>query len=351
MARMPGPIPLAAALDVGGTKVAAALLTGEGQLLARADPLPTPDCGGREFAELLAARARQLAGQAETPIAAAGVSVAGRVEPGTGVVEFAPHLPGLAGFPLGPALSDELGVPTSVVYDGHAGALGEYRFGAGRGARNMAFLIVGTGVGGGLVLDGRLYQGSRGIAGAAGWMIVDPWAAATPLARQIGALESAAAGPAIAAAAGRPAPEVAAAAAAGDARCRAAVEDASRAFAHAVVGIVSLLDLDAVVLGGGVGSGLGVFTARAREAVGQLAQPASRGAVRIVPAALGGDAFLLGAASQALPGLPRPHHVRPAGTSGACGRTRHGADIPPNHGKTGAGMEHGNIPRVFGGTE
>jgi glucokinase len=81
-----------------------------------------------------------------------------------------------------------------------------------------------------------------------------------------------------------------------------AVEDAARAFAHAVVGIVSLFDLDAVVLGGGVGSGLDAFTARAREAVGRLAQPASRGAVRIVPAALGGDAFLLGAVSPVLPG-------------------------------------------------
>jgi glucokinase len=302
MTRMPGPIPLAVALDAGGTKVAGALVTGDGRVLARMEPLPTPRCGGREFTRLLAARARDLAGWADTPIAAAGVSVAGRVEPGTGVVAFAPHLPGLAGFPLGPALSGELGVPTAVVYDGHAGALGEYQHGAGRGTRNMAFLIVGTGVGGGLVLDGRLYQGSRGIAGAAGWMIVDARAAATPRAAQIGALEAVAAGPAIEAAAGRPARDAAIAAAAGDKRCQAAVQDAARAFAHAVVGIVSLLDLDAVVLGGGVGSGLGVFTARARQAVGELAQPASRGAVRIVPATLGGDAFLLGAVSPVLPG-------------------------------------------------
>jgi glucokinase len=297
----PGPVPLAVALDAGGTKVAGALVTVDGEVLARMDPLPTPGCGGREFARLLAARARSLAGRAETPIAAAGVSVAGRVEPGTGVVEFAPHLPGLAGFPLGPALSDELGVPTAVVYDGHAGALGEYRHGAGRGTRNMAFLIVGTGVGGGLVLDGRLYQGSRGIAGAAGWMIVDARAAATSRAAEVGALESTAAGPAIEAAAGCPAREAALAAAAGDAHCQAAVQDAAQAFAHAVVGIVSLLDLDVVVLGGGVGSGLAAFTAQAREAVGRLAQPASRGTVRIVPAALGGDAFLLGAVSPALP--------------------------------------------------
>jgi predicted NBD/HSP70 family sugar kinase len=180
MTRMPGPTPLAVALDVGGTKVAGALVGGDGRVLARAGPLHTRGCGGREFARLLAAQARELAGRAGAPVAAAGVSVAGRVEPGTGVVEFAPHLPGLAGFPLGPALSAELGVPTTVVYDGHAGALGEHRFGAGRGARNMAFLIVGTGIGGGLVLDGRLYQGSRGIAGAAGWMIVDPRDAAAP---------------------------------------------------------------------------------------------------------------------------------------------------------------------------
>jgi glucokinase len=316
MTRMAGQVPLAVALDVGGTKVAGALVTGDGKVLARMDALPTPDCGGRDFTRLLAGQARNLAGQAQemagralgltgrvgTQIVAAGVSVAGRVEPGTGVVEFAPHLPGLAGFPLGQALGDELGVPTSVVYDGHAGALGEHRFGAGRGTRNMAFLIVGTGVGGGLVLDGRLYSGSRGIAGAAGWMIVDPEVAATPLARQIGALEAAAAGPAIETAAGRPAAAAGVAAAAGDASCRAAVEDAARAFAHAVVSIVSLLDLDAVVLGGGVGSGLGLFTTRAREAVGELAQPASRGAVRIVPAALGGDAFLLGAVDPVLPG-------------------------------------------------
>lgn len=301
---MPDRTRLAVGLDVGGTKVAGALVTGDGRVLARAGPLPTPASGGRELTRVLAALVRQLAGEADAPVAAAGVSVAGRVAPGTGVVEFAPNVPALRGFPLGPALSGELGLPTAVVYDGHAGALGEFRYGAGRGTRNMAFLIVGTGVGGGLVLDGRLYQGSRGIAGAAGWMVVDPRTAASPRAPAIGALESTAAGPAIAAAAGRPARDAASAAAAGDGRCRAAVDRAAQAFAHAVVGIVSLLDLDAVVLGGGVGSGLAAFTAQAREAVGRLAQPASRGAVRILPAALGGDAFLLGAVSPVLPGQP-----------------------------------------------
>jgi glucokinase len=225
------------------------------------------------------------------------VSVAARVEPGSGTIAFAPNLPGWQGLPLGRVLGDALGIPVAVIYDGHAGALGEYRHGAGRGTRNMAFLIVGTGVGGGLILDGRLYTGSRGIAGAAGWMIVDPQAAADPRAAAVGALESVAAGPAIAAAAGREPHDAVRAAAAGDERAKMAVERAAQSFAHAVVGIVSLLDVDAVVVGGGVGNRLDLFAARARQAVGRLAQPASRETVRIVPASLGDDAFLVGAVS------------------------------------------------------
>lgn len=295
------------ALDIGGTKVTAALVDADGRM-HHADRASTPVEGG----DALTRRVLELA-DAATAVRAptgVGVSVAGAVAPDDSTVTFAPNLPGWHGLPLGELLADRFGVPAVVTYDGHAGALGEYGYGAGRGSRGMAFVIIGTGVGGGLVLDGRLHRGVHGLAGTAGWMAVDAAAAELPSASVRGALEAVAAGPSLVAAAEhqgladvRTLRDLVDLAGRGSPVARAVIEHAAGSVARAVVSIVSLLDLDAVVLGGGVGTGVPDFVTRARDAVAALAQPATRPDVRVVPAALGDDAFLVGAASRVFASL------------------------------------------------
>jgi glucokinase len=297
----------AAAVDIGGTKIAAGAVARDGQLAHRT-AVPTPK--GDSHA-LVAAVVRLVQGVCQAAggrPAGVGVAVAGAVDPASGQVHYAPNIPGLLECPLRRLLSEAVGLPVLVGFDGHLSALGEYWAGAGRGTRNMVLLTVGTGVGGGLILDGRLYRGSDNLAGAAGWMIADPAALGAPGSRSMGNLESVSAGPAIAAA-HRPADnggghdgppltsaeDVLAAARAGDQRAQAVLGDASRFLAHAVTGIVSLLNPDKVIIGGGLGS-TGIFLDPVREAVTAFAQPTSRRRVVIETAALGPDAALVGAA-------------------------------------------------------
>jgi glucokinase len=295
---------VAGAIDVGGTKVAAALVDRRGRIHSRFRE-PTAQESGEALVGQVLELGRRLLAESDGAVVGLGVAVAAVVEPESGFVRWAPNLP-WRDVPLGTVLQDALDLPVLIAHDGHAAALGEHWTGAGRGARNVAFLIAGTGVGAGFVLDGRLYRGSRNLAGAVGWMIVDPRLTERPRAREVGCLESLVAGPAIAAEArsirvnGASAPpptavEVFEAAKLGDSAATAVVEQAARAFAHAVVGIVSVLDPDVVIVGGGVG-GTDVFLARARQAVSDFAQPVSGRAVRIVPSALGEDAGLAGAA-------------------------------------------------------
>jgi glucokinase len=233
--------------------------------------------------------------------AGVGVAVAGAVDPDSGDVRYAPNIPGLREVPLRRLLSDATGLPVLVGFDGHLTALGEYRAPAGRGCRNMVLLTVGTGIGGGLILDGRLYRGSDNLAGAAGWMIADPATLDSSGSRSVGNLESVSAGPAIAAShrppddGGACAEDVVAAARAGDHHAQQVLRDAGTFLAHTVTGIVSLLNPEKVIIGGGLGS-TGVFLAPVRAAVAAFAQPTSGRRVLIETAALGPDAALVGAA-------------------------------------------------------
>ena len=293
----------AVAVDIGGTKIAAGGVTRDGQV-AHAVSVPTPAEDWRALLDGVVRLIRDVCEAAGGRPAGVGVAVAGAVDADSGEVRYAPNIPALRECPLRRLLSDATGLPVLVGFDGHLTALGEYRAGAGRGTRNMVLLTVGTGIGGGLILDGRLYRGSDNLAGAAGWMIADPAALGAAGSRSAGNLESVSAGPAIAAAhrpvgsgagCGLSAEAVLAAARAGDQHAQAVLSDAGRSLAHAVTGMVSLLNPDKVIIGGGLGS-TGVFLAPVRAAVAAFAQPTSRRRVMIETAALGPDAALVGAA-------------------------------------------------------
>ena len=172
---MPGRI--RAGIDIGGTKVVAVLARERGEVL-REVRLEDWTLGSweRDLA-VLADAVSQLADDARvalTTIASVGVSVAGPLDPRTGVVLDPPNLLGWEDVPLREFLEERLGVPVRVENDADAGALAEWRFGAGRGAHNLVFLTMSTGVGGGLILEDRLYRGARFQAGEIGHMPVVP---------------------------------------------------------------------------------------------------------------------------------------------------------------------------------
>jgi glucokinase len=167
--------------DIGGTKVACAVWTPEGDLLARTEidtqAAAGPDAVAGRIVELGRRVMAQVADEQPdlaAPIAA-GVASAGQIDVATGTVSYATfHLPGWIGFPLGQRLSAGLGMPVTVDNDVNCHALAEARLGAGRSYRHFLLAAVGTGVGGGVVIDGHVYHGRRGGAGEIGQLCVEP---------------------------------------------------------------------------------------------------------------------------------------------------------------------------------
>src|SRR5574338_522539 len=179
---------IALAVDVGGTKVAAAAIDHDGNILQKTHA-PTDLRGHQAVVEQIMSMSRALF-PGDTP-AAVGISVPAVLEHHTDRVLWAPNLPGWEGADLKAIISQRLAVPASIEYDGHAAVLGEWWAGEGRGFTSIASVIIGTGIGGGFIVDGELWRGRDRLAGAVGWFPIH-----TP--DGIVHWESAASGPAIA---------------------------------------------------------------------------------------------------------------------------------------------------------
>jgi glucokinase len=162
-------------MDLGGTKILATVVDQGGEIAAEAKLRTKAERGPSAVIERMAETARQAARQAGIDWAAVkgvGVGAPGPMNPETGVVYNPPNLAGWDEVALGPLLSKALGVPVCLENDVNLGTLGEYALGAGRGTRDMVGVFVGTGVGGGLILDGKLRSGFRHAAAEVGHMIV-----------------------------------------------------------------------------------------------------------------------------------------------------------------------------------
>ncbi|MFF9147629.1 ROK family protein [Streptomyces sp. NPDC014861] len=302
-----GPV---AALDIGGTKIAGALVDAGGRILARTRR-PTP---AREDAEtVLGAVGEVLDALATSPlwdtVEAVGIGSAGPVDAARGTVSPV-NVPGWRDFPLVERvrrLAD--GRPVTLVGDGVAMTAAEHWLGAARGHSDALGLVVSTGVGGGLVLGGRLHPGPTGNAGHIGHLSVeldgDPCACGGR-----GCVERLAAGPHIARRAleggWRPGPDgdtsaaaVAEAARAGHPAAVAAFERAARALAAAIAATAHLVEIDIAVIGGGVAGAGDVLFAPLRRDLADYATLSFARGLTVVPAATGTDAGLLGAAAAA----------------------------------------------------
>lgn len=167
--------PFTVGMDLGGTKILAAVVDAQGQILAEAKLKTGAREGPDAVIERMAETARQAVRKAEVPwqqVSGLGVGAPGPLDPVHGIVHHAPNLPDWREVPLGPRLSDLLGAPVYLENDVNLGTLGEHALGAGQGIRDLVGIFVGTGVGGGLILDGQLRSGYRHAAAEVGHMIV-----------------------------------------------------------------------------------------------------------------------------------------------------------------------------------
>lgn len=239
-----------------------------------------------------------------------GIAAPGPLDPAQGIVFGAPNLPGWDRVPLRELLASHFGCPVALGNDCNLAALGEWRHGAGQGVRHLVYLAIGTGIGGGAIVDGQLLLGAHGLAAEFGHMLVDPHA---PLCGcgQPGHLESLASGPAIGrrfaelqagrsptgvSAEGPSASKVGKAAAEGDPIALRVIDDAGTMIGKHLASLVHAFDPERIVLGGGVSQLGELILEPIRGAFASaLMHPAYRDRVTIVPAALGDDAGLIGA--------------------------------------------------------
>src|SRR6266540_5361606 len=312
------PETLAIGVDAGGTKIEGLLVdVSLGRILDRR-LVETPAEDAEAAARTIVAVARELM-VGRGGVRALGVGAAGMVDRG-GVMRYAPNV-AWRDFPLTERVRSGVGLPTLVDNDANVAAWGEFRFGAGRDARDMLLVTVGTGIGGGIVSEGKLFRGAHGFSGEIGHIIVEPggplcgcgnlgcWEQVAS-GRAIGRLgrEAASREPAsllVELADGDPAmitgPVVTTAAKQGDLTAVAVLAEVGRRLGEGIAGLVNILDPEVVVVGGGAidAGDLLLDPARTVFAV-SVEAPDHRPQVPILAAQLGNDAGGIGAALLAL---------------------------------------------------
>lgn len=301
------------AVDLGGTSIRAAFYPQGAPPATRLAYRRTPAASG--ITPVLEAIHRAIADldlpTDLQPSMAIGIGAPGPLDAMRGIVLHAPNLTGWDDVPLVDRLVERWGCPVFLQNDANLAALGEWRFGAGRGAHNLVMLTLGTGIGGGVIVHDRLLAGDRGLAGELGHIPILKDGPVCSCGRP-GHLEAVASGPAIArayrsrrelpgehfpAVPEEPTAEwVAHAAAAGDAHAAAVFHDAAAALGTALAGLVHIFNPERIVLGGGVSQAGATFLAEIERSLrGSLMHPAFGDGLSVVVSELGDEAALLGA--------------------------------------------------------
>jgi glucokinase len=302
-------------VDLGGTKLLAGTVDAELRVHHRAYRLSRPDAVVETIVEAVD-EAREVA---HAEVLAVGVGVPCLVRPASGVVMACNHF-ALRDVPLRDLLAERVGLPVVVDNDATAALVAEWRYGAGRGTSNVLILTIGTGVGGGMVADGRIVRGATGAAGELGHIVIDEGGPPCPgNCPNHGCLESFVSGPALARegrakaeadpdsglgralAAGREVtgPLVTELAHDGDEAARAAVAGLGRHLGIGIANLVNIFNPEVVVIGGGLVAAGDLLLEPAREVVAVRALVPARDQVRIVPARFGDESGMLGAAALA----------------------------------------------------
>ena len=305
------------AIDLGGTKLRAVVAgldgTIGGEVIVSSEADQGPDRVIDRMIETLEA-ASGNAGVSLSEIRAVGIASPGALDLVHGLVQEAPQLPGWDGVPLVEIMSKRLGIPALLENDANAASLGENRFGAGRGTRFLVYLTVSTGVGGGIIIDRKVYHGMSGAAGELGHMVVwfngprclcgergclEAIASGTGLSWRAKELVDAGQAPGLAAILREKgeldADEIADAARAGDLDARRLFDEAGLYLGVALANYVNIFNPEMIVLGGGVLTGAGdLFFDHAGRIMRQLARKEPLKYVRLERAALGDRSGPLG---------------------------------------------------------
>src|SRR6266566_1014627 len=192
-------LPVVIGVDLGGTQIRAAVLRGA-ELISRVAQLTGEDTAPEHLIPRIFNAIRQALDEARTTleqVAGIGIATPGPLDHRTGIIYSPPNMPGWNGIPLRDLFYEHYQVPTYVENDANAAALGEFMFGAGHGCKNIVYLTLSTGIGGGIIIDGKLVEGASGIAGELGHMTID-WQGVRCSCGNIGCLEAMASGTAIA---------------------------------------------------------------------------------------------------------------------------------------------------------
>ena len=306
-------------VDMGGTKILAAVIDAKGEIVQQAKRATKPKKGPEEVIERITRCIREAIDSAElnpSQIRAIGIGSPGPLDPETGVIIFAPNL-GWSNVPLKAKLEANLSIPTFVDNDVNVGTLGEYAFGAGQGVKNLVGIFVGTGIGGGIILDGKLFHGVNKTAGEVGHMIVEAKGPRCGCGN-FGCLEAVASRTAITRDLQKAilkkgkkskltelnggnldlirSKAIARAVKHGDKPTIKVVQRAAKYLGISVASIVHFLNPEMVVLGGGVVEAMGdSLLDPIRHAAAEYALPTTMDGVQIVAATLGDNAGVIGA--------------------------------------------------------
>lgn len=299
--------------DLGGTKIELGLVDPQDRIVTR-KRIPTEGArGAASVVERIAACVEELAGYlpAHERIVAMGMCTPGPVDHVNGILLDPPNVQGLHYAPLGALLSARLGMPVRLEHDAKAAALGEFYFGAGRGEQSMIYIIVGTGVGAALIIDGVIYRGMHNSAGEFGHTVLDRNGLLCSCGNH-GCVETFMSGPRLvqwyeimhtgrqSAVGGRPFPstgeEVAKLAVQGDPSAVAVLTQAGEALGAAIATLAMIVNIDLYVVGGSVAKCGDLLLAPARQAAPRHTFASVASHIRIVASTLDTDAPILGCA-------------------------------------------------------
>lgn len=303
----------AIAVDLGGTQLRAALVDSAGQISERAEVL-TDAMGGPEavIGQITRLVNTIAAKVSDKTMLGVGVSSPGPLDTKTGIALSLPTITGFTEYPLGAALRSQLAYPVVLENDGISAAIGEWRYGAGVGFSNVVYVTVSTGIGGGVIVDGHVMRGRRGMASHVGHMIVVPDGELCGCGTR-GCFEAYGAGPAFTArarkrACGHPSsslgrggeeissPMVFAAAKAGDALSNELVAEEAKILGMGFASLLHLYSPDVLIMGGGLAHEFAMLAPGIAAQIQLSAMPAFK-SVPVVKAKLGGNSGLAGVAS------------------------------------------------------
>lgn len=303
-------------VDIGGTKISAALLSLNGKFELQ-ETWPThAETGSEGVFQQLVAIIRYLLSQAGTETSAIkiiGIACAGLIDARSGIILTSPNLPWTS-FPLRQRVEVEIGIPVFVMNDANAAALGEHVYGVGKGMNDLIYITVSTGIGGGLILGGRLYAGFQGLGGEVGHMTIEPGGPLCTCGNR-GCWEALSSGWAMAREAryglaqGIPSPlgeigktitaeDVYKAAMEGDGLAQSVIQRAAHYLGVGLANLVNLFNPQLIIIGGGVAKMGQLLLSPAEAEMKQRAFAPSVASVRLCPASLGARAGLYGLLAQ-----------------------------------------------------